>query len=131
MSGRILAAALMLALPAFALPPASPPVDTAMPHGPGHVPADMVLPLKTPMPAELPKKGKVLTLIATDSYAFIEVEAADGRQWIAAPVVPMQVGDRIGYSDGSVMHDFYSKTLQRSFASLLFADHVAVLPAGK
>lgn len=125
------------ALPVFAAPaavatePKVTPPASMPPHAPGHLPADLLLPMKAPAPAELPNRGKVLTLIATDSYAFIEVEAAQGAQWVAGPLVPMQVGDMIGFSDGSVMQDFYSKTLNRSFPSLLFADHVAVIVAGK
>lgn len=127
----MLLAALGTAAPAIGAPPASGQPEAMPPHYPGHLPSDMLLPLKAPAPAELPNRGKVLSLVQTDSYAFIEVGAKAGNQWIAAPLVPMQVGDTIGYSDGSVMHDFYSKTLGRSFPSLLFADHVAVISAGK
>ena len=103
----------------------------APPDVPGHIPSDMLMPMKAPPPAVLPNQGKVLQLIKGDSYAFIEVTRDKDSLWIAGPLTPLEVGDTIGYSDGAVVNDFYSKTLQRSFPRLLFADHVVVLGGRK
>lgn len=103
----------------------------APPDVPGHIPSDMLMPMKAPPPAELPNRGKVLHLIKGDSYAYIEVTRDKDSLWIAGPLTPLQVGDTIGYSDGAVVNDFYSKTLQRSFPKLMFADHIVVLGGKK
>lgn len=89
---------------------------------------DMLMPDKPPPPGELPNQGKVLTSIDANEFTYIEVARDDGgREWIAAPKMALKAGSTIRYEAGSVMTNFYSKLLQRSFSSVMFVGHVAVV----
>lgn len=106
--------------PALAAPP------------PGHPsPAearDMLMPDRPPPAGELPNQGKVLASIDANEFTYIEVARQDGsREWIAAPKMALKPGSTIRYEAGSVMTDFYSKLLKRSFPSVMFVGHVAVV----
>ena len=81
----------------------------------------------TPIPAEHPAaegniEGSVSNVIDVPGYTYVEVETADGIVWVAAPSVPVQVGEPVSFSTGMPMQDFYSKTLEREFEVLYFVD---------
>jgi hypothetical protein len=110
---------LLTAASAFAAPP------------PGHpTPAqamDLLMPDKLPAPAELPNQGKVISSIDANDFTYIEVERSGATEWIAAPKMVVNPGSSIRYEDGSVMTNFYSKLLKRTFDSVMFVGHVAVM----
>lgn len=114
---------LILALLASAAVSAAPP--------PGHPTPqqarDMLMPDKPPAPAELPNQGKVLASIDANEFTYIEVERGSAREWIAAPKMALKVGATIRYEEGSVMTDFHSKLLQRTFPRVMFVGFVAVV----
>jgi hypothetical protein len=88
---------------------------------------DMLMPEKPPAPAELPNKGKVLSSIDANDFTYIEVDRGGRTEWIAAPKMSLKLGSTIRYEDGSVMSDFYSKLLKRTFPSVMFVGQVAVV----
>jgi hypothetical protein len=64
-----------------------------------------------------PATGTVAETTESGGYVYIKFE--DG-QWIAANSFPVSVGDKIEYSGAMVMTDFHSKSLDRTFDSILF-----------
>jgi hypothetical protein len=76
--------------------------------------------------AQLPQKGKVLSTVAAAPYTYIEVAQNKKTLWLAATTVPMKKGDVIRFDDGMVMTNFHSKTLNRTFPSVLFVNRVVV-----
>ncbi|MBI5107905.1 MAG: hypothetical protein HZA62_04085 [Rhodocyclales bacterium] len=88
---------------------------------------DMLMPEKPPVASELPNVGKVLSSIDANDFTYIEVDRAGSKEWIAAPKMALKPGSTIRYEDGSVMSDFYSKLLKRTFPSVMFVGHVAVV----
>jgi hypothetical protein len=88
---------------------------------------DMLMPDKPPAPAELPNQGRVLSSMDANDFTYIEVERGGAAEWIAAPKMVVKPGSTIRYEDGSVMTDFYSKLLKRTFRSVMFVGHVAVV----
>ena len=76
--------------------------------------------------AQLPQKGKVLSTIDAAPYTYIEVSQNKKTLWLAANAVPVKKGDVIRFDDGMVMTNFHSKTLNRTFPSVLFVNRVAV-----
>ena len=88
---------------------------------------DMLMPDKPPAPSELPNQGKVLSAIDANDFTYIEVEHRGAREWIAAPKMAVKPGSMIRYEEGSIMTNFYSKLLQRTFATVMFVGHVAVV----
>jgi hypothetical protein len=117
---RLLPLVLLLAAAAA---PAAPP--------PGHpTPAqamDQLMPDKPPTPAELPNQGKVISSMDANDFTYIEVQRSGATEWIAAPKMAVKPGSTIRYEEGSVMSNFYSKLLKRTFPSVMFVGHVAVV----
>ena len=65
-------------------------------------------------------EGVVVDVIDTTGYTYMELENAGGRFWIAAPTTQVKKGDRIRYVKNMTMSNFTSKTLNRTFTTLIF-----------
>lgn len=87
---------------------------------------EMLMPDKAPAPSELPNQGKVISSVDANDFTYIELERAGTVEWIAAPKMAVKPGSTIRYEEGSVMTNFYSKLLKRTFPSVMFVGHVAV-----
>ena len=103
---------------AFAAPPTGHPTPAQT--------MDLLMPDKPPAPSELPNQGKVISSMDANDFTYIEVDRAGAAEWIAAPKMAVKPGSTIRYEEGSVMTDFYSKLLKRTFPSVMFVGHVAV-----
>lgn len=72
-------------------------------------------------------RGKVLTVQNAAGYSYIEVEKSSGDNlWIAVPETSVKVDDGISWQGGSIMQNFTSKTLDRTFPEILFAGGVTI-----
>ncbi|MFO7543567.1 MAG: hypothetical protein R6W97_12285 [Thiobacillus sp.] len=103
--------ALIFSASAFAtgpIPPGHPPVAKAM-----NKPA-------------LTQTGKVLSTLSVPSYTYIEVSQGKKTLWLATTTRGVKKGDMVRFDEGMVMTDFYSKSLKRSFPSLLFVNSLVV-----
>jgi hypothetical protein len=90
--------------------------------------SEMLMPDKPPTPGELPNRGKVLGSMDANEFTYIEVARDDGRrEWIAGPKMALKAGSTIRYEEGSVMANFYSKLLKRTFPSVMFVGHISVV----
>jgi len=85
-----------------------------------------------PRPAavvELPNEAVIAEVIDTALYTYLRVITAQGdEEWLAAAKGSFTPDSRIRYSNGVRMTDFYSKTLQRRFASIRFVGNVITEP---
>jgi len=70
----------------------------------------------------LPNEGIVKEILQTQGYTYAQVESTkDGLIWLAGPkLADIKPGDRLGYSEGVSMPDFFSKELQRNFPMVIF-----------
>ncbi len=71
------------------------------------------------------KTGAVAETMAVGSYVYARVE--DNNLWLAAPFVPVAVGDTIKFAGGAMMKDFYSPVLERTFEDILFVPKLEVI----
>ena len=71
--------------------------------------------------------GEVLEVAEGGGYSFVRVAGADGDGWIAAPQTQVAVGDTVRWSDGAVMQDFASTSLDRTFDRIVFAAGLSVV----
>jgi len=72
-------------------------------------------------------RGKALTVQNAAGYTYIEIKRASGANvWLAVPETPVNVDDTISWQDGSMMQNFTSKSLNRTFPEILFAGGVTV-----
>jgi hypothetical protein len=119
MKHRFVLVTLLLASLAAAAPP------------PGHpTPAqarDLLMPEKPATADELPNAGRVISSIDANAFTYIEIDRGDRREWIAAPLIALKPGSEVRYDEGSVMTNFYSKLLKRTFPSVLFVGQVLVV----
>lgn len=68
--------------------------------------------------------GKILSIESTMGYQYLKVQEKNKEIWVAIANAPVKVGDKIGYDKQTVMKDFKSKSLKRSFKEVIFASEV-------
>ena len=75
-----------------------------------------------------PHVGKVLETIDAAGYTYVKVHEKGNSYWVAAPKTTVKVGDTVSYIEQMVMKDFTSKSLNKKFEYLMFAN--AIVPPG-
>lgn len=80
-----------------------------------------------PTEAELNHEGKVLQVIPSNDYVYIEAKSEGLNLWLAAPATEVKKGDTIRFPNGTVMSNFFSKRLQRTFDEILFVGRIKVV----
>ena len=70
-------------------------------------------------------KGTVIESQDVKRYTYLHLKDSTGQIWAAIPKTPVETGKEIEISDIIVMKDFHSKTLDKTFDTILFA-----VPAG-
>jgi hypothetical protein len=111
--------AILFALAAFSVSAAAQPLP------PGHPGVNSMGGNNAPK-IQLTQKGKVLSTIAAPPYLYIEVSQNKKSMWLAANALPLKKGDVIRFDDGMMMTNFHSRTLNRTFPSVLFVNRVVV-----
>lgn len=69
-------------------------------------------------------RGRVLSTIDVPGYSYIEVETNGRSLWIAGNPVKVTEGEIIGWDGSTVMKNFHSKTLGRTFAEVIFVNRI-------
>jgi hypothetical protein len=82
-----------------------------------------------PHASQLINRGIVLDVIESTMYTYLQVSSDTGTIWIAAYRNDIAKGDTVSYSNGVVMKNFVSKSLNRTFDKIIFVD--AVVPVKK
>lgn len=65
--------------------------------------------------------GKVLETMDAGGYTYMKVDTGKVQQWVATPQAKVKTGDEVSYYDGMVMPNFTSKTLNKTFDSIVFS----------
>ena len=71
-------------------------------------------------PAATAVKGEVLETKDVDAYTYIRLKTRDGETWAAVGKTPVKTGSEVTIENISVMIDFESKTLKKTFPKILF-----------
>ncbi len=66
-------------------------------------------------------KGTVIESQDVKSYTYLKLKDSTGQIWAAIPKTPVETGKEIEISNIIVMKDFHSKTLDKTFDTILFA----------
>jgi len=66
-------------------------------------------------------KGKVIETMNSGGYTYVQVENAGRKYWAAMPTTKIKVGSEVTVATGMVMHNFTSKSLGRTFDSIVFS----------
>ena len=72
----------------------------------------------------LPNYGTVKAVHHASMYSYIQIVNEQGMLWLAGPKTELQLNDKIRFSKGVSMSNFYSKELQRSFPQVLFVSKI-------
>ena len=75
---------------------------------------------------KLTQTGSVLSTINVPNYTYVELSQGKKTIWLAASTVAVKKGDMVRFDDGMVMNNFYSKSLKRSFPSIVFVNSLVV-----
>ena len=68
--------------------------------------------------------GKILEIKDAMGYKYLKVEEEGKTLWVAIASAPVKVGEKIGYDKQTIMKDFKSKSLGRTFKEIIFASSV-------
>ena len=71
-------------------------------------------------------KGKVAETMDASGYTYVRLDDGSGNEiWAAVPKTELKVGEEISLQGGSVMENFNSKTLNKTFEKIIFATGVS------
>lgn len=112
------------AIPGQGLPPGHP----AMPaQAQGMPPGHPALPAaNAPQGAII--SGTVVETFDSGGYSYVAVEQDGKRIWVACPKVQVAVGQKASFLPGQIMQNFTSKTLKRTFDTIVFSSGLAPAP---
>lgn len=71
-------------------------------------------------------EGIVVSTLDTTGYTYMELENGGKRFWIAAPTTQVKKGDHIRFVENMSMHNFTSKTLNKTFDRIIFVTSTQV-----
>jgi hypothetical protein len=71
-------------------------------------------------------KGKVATTMNAAGYTYVEIEENGKKTWAAVMGTKLKAGDAVEFPDAAPMENFYSKTLDRTFPSIIFSPAIKV-----
>ncbi|MHB8844032.1 MAG: hypothetical protein ACYC7L_04725 [Nitrospirota bacterium] len=65
--------------------------------------------------------GKVVETMDSGGYTYVCLENGGTKTWVALPQSKVKVGQQVTCQPGMEMKNFTSKTLNRTFASIIFS----------
>ncbi len=65
-------------------------------------------------------KGEVLEVLEVESYTYLRLKTKDGETWAAVGRAPVKKGAKVTIENVMVMNNFESKTLKKTFPTILF-----------
>jgi hypothetical protein len=72
------------------------------------------------------RKGRVVETMNAAGYTYLRVDEKGASVWLAVMEVPVKVGDVVEFPDSPPMTGFKSKTLNRTFDSILFVPGIRI-----
>jgi uncharacterized protein YceK len=70
--------------------------------------------------------GKVVDVIEVPNYTYAQFVHGKDKIWLATAKTEIKKGDMVSFNDGQAMHNFHSKTLNRTFSEIYFVNDVQV-----
>jgi hypothetical protein len=114
----------------------APPIAPGTPMPPGHpdiggttsqaATLSGMTDIEQPTESVQTQQGTVISSIDIPQFTYLEVKQDGKIRWIAAATLAVKKGDIIDFDEGSTMHNFTSKTLNRTFPSITFVNNASV-----
>ena len=74
-----------------------------------------------PSPGAATLEGEVLEVRDVEAYSYLRLKTREGETWAAVPKAAVRKGARVTLGNISVMENFESKSLKRTFDRIVFA----------
>ena len=74
-----------------------------------------------PQPPAISLSGKVVETMNSGGYTYVCLEHDGTKTWVAVPPAAVKVGQEVVCQPGMEMKNFTSKTLNRTFESIIFS----------
>ena len=71
-------------------------------------------------PAALVVSGEVLEVKDVEIYTYLRLKTKDGEMWAAVSKAPVKVGAKVSIENSTVMKNFESKSLKKTFPTIIF-----------
>ena len=71
-------------------------------------------------PAATAVTGEVLEVQNVESYTYLRLKTAQGETWAAVTTAPVKKGAKVTIENATVMNNFESKALKKTFPSVVF-----------
>lgn len=84
-------------------------------------PASQAQPAANMAQADISLSGKVVETMNSGGYTYVSLEKNGKKTWVAIPEAKVKVGQELTCQPGMVMKNFTSKTLNRTFESIIFS----------
>jgi hypothetical protein len=78
----------------------------------------------TPSPQATSLRGQVLETQNVDGYTYLRLKTAQGEAWAAVPTTTVKTGAEVTIGNATVMQNFESKTLTKTFDKIVFGQIV-------
>ena len=75
--------------------------------------------------------GKVVETLNSGGYTYVNIEKDGNKTWVAIPQSNISVGQDLSFNPGSVMTNFTSKSLNRTFETIIFSAGVREIAKAK
>lgn len=69
--------------------------------------------------------GKVIETMDGGGYTYVRIEKKGQKTWVAIPQTEVKKGQKLSFQPGAEMHNFTSKTLNRTFDMIIFSGGLA------
>ena len=66
-------------------------------------------------------QGTVLETMNSNGYTYLQLDAKQGKIWVAIPETQLKAGQTVTCAPGMPMYNFSSKTLNRTFETIIFS----------
>lgn len=81
---------------------------------------------KAPTPSNIPTgTGTIIETMNASGYTYMLIENQAKKTWVAIPASKVETGDTISYFEGIEMTNFTSKSLNRTFETVIFSPGLA------
>lgn len=112
----------------------TPPTTAAQPAAPSAPGATPNLAARPPMPAPpavaAATTGAVLETMNSGGYTYAKLDLGSEQVWLAGPETKLAVGDKVEMAGGTLMTNFTSNTLNRTFDRIYFVNALPLAGAG-
>ena len=71
--------------------------------------------------ADNERKGTIMETMDAANYTYLNIKTATQQIWVAIPTTSVKVGEKVTYLQGMVMTNFHSKSLEKTFDSIVFS----------